>query len=210
MPVWELLEYSERGLEAVTTKEGHFTIKVDPLADKQLLHKYGFYYCDTLIVPRCTIDRFKSVQHPKTSISKQFDSQKVLSICDGAFSFGRFHRDFHLPKASADRRYNNWLKQLIDKQQVFGLYWQDMLAGFVGCDKNCLVLHAVKDEYRGEGLAKYWWSEVCRELFVSGFSDIVSSVSSANLAAINLYASLGFTFSESMDVYHRLVTKTRY
>ncbi|MDO9214614.1 MAG: hypothetical protein Q7U23_12375, partial [Methylococcales bacterium] len=42
IPTWELVEYSSAALQQATQTEGHHTIKVNPLADKGLLHKYGF------------------------------------------------------------------------------------------------------------------------------------------------------------------------
>lgn len=205
MPTWDLLEYSVTSLQQATNTSGHQTIKVDPLANKQLLHEYGFYYCDTLIVPSCRAGRLRAVHHSDATISQTIDADYALEIFHGSFIHGRFHRDFNLPNAAADQRYDNWLKQLLDKRQVYGLYWQGDLAGFIGYHENSLVLHAVAEKYRGKGLSKYWWSMVCIELLANGYDEVKSSISSANLAVLNLYASLGFSFSSPQDVYHRLV-----
>ena len=70
---------------------------------------------------------------------------------------------------------------------------------------NKLVLHAVSEKFRGGGLAKYLWSVACKDLFGRGHQELTSSVSAANLPVVNLYASLGFRFRNSLDVYHRLV-----
>lgn len=204
MPTWELLEYSIPALEQ-TGETGHYTIKVDPLTDKRLLQKYGFYYCDTLIEPCCDTQRLRRLSHLDATISKTVDADRVLAICHGAFSHGRFHRDFNLPKLAADLRYDNWLAQLVEAQQVYGLYWQGGLAGFIGHIGNSLALHALADGYRGKGLAKYWWSAVCGDLLSVGNQDIRSSISAGNVAVLNLYASLGFLFKNPLDVYHKCV-----
>ncbi len=204
MPTWELLEYSEAALQQATQTTGHFTLKVDPLADKRWLHEYGFYYCDTLIEPHCNAARLRRLQHPETTISKVIDVDQALSICHGAFSHGRFHRDFNLPRAAADLRYDNWLKQLLEAGQVYGLYKQELLAGFIAYSGNNLVLHALAEQQRGKGLSKYWWSAVCNELLASGHQEVKSSISASNLAVLNLYASLGFTFNNPQDIYHLL------
>jgi len=201
----EIVEYSEAALCEALRTPGHYTIKVDPLADKQLLYKYGFYYCDTLIEPYCTMQRLRPVTHQNASISKQADWAALLPICHGAFTHGRFHRDFNLDKARADFRYDNWLRQLYEKQAVYGLYWQGELAGFIAHTDSNLVLHAVAGSQRGKGLAKYWWSMVSEDLFRSGHAEVQSSISAANVAILNLYASLGFGFRSPLDVYHRLV-----
>jgi Acetyltransferase (GNAT) domain len=205
LPTWELLEYSVAALNQATQTIGHHTLKVDPLVDKGLLHKYGFYYCDTLIEPYCNAAWLRATQHPDAIISKDIDTGQALAICHGAFSHGRFHRDFNLPKASADLRYDNWLKQLLEARQVYGLYWRDALAGFIGYSDSNLVLHALAANYRGKGLSKYWWSGVCNELLASDHEVVKSSISATNLAVHKLYISLGFSFKNPQDIYHCLV-----
>lgn len=205
IPTWELLEYSASALQQATQTAGHHTLKVDPLADKRLLHEYGFYYCDTLIEPYCDSSRLRAAQHSDATISKEINTKHALAICHGAFAHGRFHRDFNLPKAAADLRYDNWLQQLLGSQQVYGLFWQCALAGFIGYSGNNLVLHALAKEYRAKGLAKYWWSAVCSELLENNNKKVKSSISATNLPALKLYASLGFSFNNPQDIYHRLV-----
>jgi L-amino acid N-acyltransferase YncA len=208
MPTWELLEYSEAALQQAEQTTGHHTIKVNPLADKRLLQNYGFYYCDTLIEPHCNAKRLRQTRHSDATISKEVDVERALAISHGAFAYGRFHRDFNLSKVAADLRYDNWLKQLLEAKQVYGLYWQGTLAGFIGHNANNLVLHAVTQQQRGKGLSKYWWSEVCAELLEAGYDEVKSSISAGNLAVLNLYASLGFSFSHPQDVYHRMTQQT--
>jgi len=205
MPTWELLNYSETVLQEAIQTSGHHTIKVNPLVDKRLLHEYGFYYCDTLIEPYCNVDRLRVTYHPDTSISKEIDTEKLLTICHGAFAHGRFHRDFNLPKIASDLRYDNWLLQLLEAKQVYGLYWQSELSGFIAYSDNNLVLHALAENYRGKGLSRYWWSAVCHQLLVNKNEKVKSSISATNLAGLNLYASLGFSFNNPQDVYHRLI-----
>ena len=205
IPTWELLEYSEVALRQAEQIQGHHTLRVDPLADKRLLYEYGFYYCDTLIEPYCNASRLRVAKHPNTTISKEVAAEQVLAICHGAFTHGRFHRDFNLSKAAADQRYDYWLEQMLKNQNVYGLYWQGVIAGFIGYNENSLVLHALRQKYRGEGLSKYWWSAVCSELLMSGHEYVKSSISASNLSVLKLYASLGFYFKNPQDIYHRLV-----
>ena len=207
VPTWELLEYSKEALQQTILSPGHYTIKVDPLADKRLLHEYGFYYCDTLIQPYCIAGRLNKILHPDAVISKKVDVEEAMAICQGGFTHGRFHRDFNLLRAAADLRYDSWLKQLLEAQQVYGLYWQGELAGFIGFNDNSLVLHAVAEKYRGKGLSKYWWSAVCNEIFAKGYDEVRSSISVTNLPALNLYSSLGFLFGSAQDIYHGLVSE---
>ncbi|MEX0267936.1 GNAT family N-acetyltransferase [Leptolyngbyaceae cyanobacterium UHCC 1019] len=84
------------------------------------------------------------------------------------------------------------------------LYYKT-LAGFWGYSENKIVLHALGSDYRGRGLAKYFWSAACRELFRQGHSELVSSISFSNTPALNLYISLGFRFRNSYDLYHLMI-----
>ncbi len=201
----ELVEYTPDVLEQTLQTPGHYTIKVDPLESKELLHKHGFYYSDTLLEPYCAAGKLEILMQPDISISKEVNWQDLQPICHGAFVHGRFHRDFNLDSASADLRYDNWLRELHGQRQVYGLFWQGELAGFIAHSGNSLVLHAVAETCRGKGLAKFWWSAVCRELFSAGHLEVKSSISATNMAALNLYASLGFSFRNPLDIYHRLV-----
>lgn len=184
---------------------GHYTVKIDPLSSKKILHDYGFYYCDTLIEPHCPKDRFIDWKHDRASISYKVPLSDLISISQGSYLYGRFHRDFNVNPKLADSRYNQWLVDLYNEKKVFSLVFDSELAGFFGFSKNRILLHALGAKHRGRGLAKYLWSAACRELFTVGHDEIISSISSANSAALNLYVSLGFKFRHPQDVYHRMV-----
>lgn len=200
-PTWEILEYTAAALRRATIEPGIYSIKVDPLADKALLHQSGFYYCDSLIEPYCTESSLNRFYESDISISEDVDADAVLSLCKGAFKHDRFHRDFNVSGSCADLRYNNWLAQLLAEERVYGLYWKQQLAGFIAYRGNSLVLHAIGAGFRGKGLAKYWWSAVCSEMLAEN-AEVSSSISLTNTAVLNLYTSLGFRFRDAVDCYH--------
>jgi ribosomal protein S18 acetylase RimI-like enzyme len=202
---YELNTLDEKILQQIATRPGHYTVKVDPLANKKLLHEYGFYYCDTLLMPHATQERFIELVHPEVEIARDIEVDALVAISHGAFEHDRYHRDFHIDREQADLRYDNWLRQLHASGDAFGLLFQGKLAAFFGLTGSHIVLHAVADKFRGRGLAKYLWSRACRELFDSGHKELTSSVSAANTAVINLYISLGFRFRNPVDIYHRVI-----
>jgi len=204
MDTYEIIAPSKDELIAATCIPGHYTARIEPLSSKQWLHEYGFYYCDTLIEPCCTVKRFSAHYDTAVSVNQDIALSHLLTICHGAFSHDRFHRDFNLPIEKADQRYDIWLSQLYHAGQVHGLLYQGELIGFIAVDKNKLILHAITESIRGRGLAKYLWTPVCRLLFDQGYDEIISSVSATNLAIVNLYASMGFHFRNPVDLYHRL------
>lgn len=202
---FELKAATPEAMAQMREAPGHYTIKVHPRADKGILHENGFYYCDTLIEPWCSREGLAGATHPDATLSRNPELPDLLPICHGGFTHGRFHRDFRIERAAADRRYDEWLKQLHAAGKVRGLLHRGALAGFVAVEGNKLVLHAIAAQYRGRGLAKHWWTALCNELFAAGHAEVLSSISVTNLAALNLYASLGFRFRNPLDVYHRTV-----
>ena len=204
LDAYELTDLKRETLATAARMPGHYTVRIDPLASKQLLHEYGFYYCDTLVEPYCQALRLRAFDHPEVRASRDIALAPLLAIGHGAFAHGRFHRDFNLPRAQADRRYDNWLTQLHAAGKVYGLQYRDEVAGFIAADGNRLVLHAIAEQLRGQGLAKYLWTPVCRALFALGYDELVSSVSAANMAVVNLYSTLGFSLRNPVDMFHRL------
>ncbi|MFB4163954.1 GNAT family N-acetyltransferase [Alteribacillus sp. JSM 102045] len=204
LDTYELLDHSEEALQKSERLKGHFTIKVDPLDSKELLHQYGFYYTDTLLTPVCKKDRFTPFVDEKLTLLPDVNREEIIAISKGAYDHGRFHRDFKLERNGADQRYDNWLNQLYDEGNVWGLLYEDDLAGFFAFSKNQVLLQAFKPEYQGRGLAKYFWSRAVSSLFEEGHKEIKTSISAANLAMVNLVASLGFKFADAVDVYHKL------
>lgn len=202
---WEVVTPVEEVLAEVGAHPGHYTVKIDPLSSKELLHRHGFYYCDTLLEPFADRPRLIAVDHEQVGIDLAPETAAILEISHGAFRHGRFHRDFNLDPALADSRYDQWTKQLCDEKNVFGLTYAGDLAAFFGFRENRMVLHAVAKDFQGKGLAKYLWSRACCELFDRGHEELSSSVSASNLAIVNLYASLGFRFRKPIDLYHRMV-----
>lgn len=189
----------------LATAPGHYTVKLSPTADKRALHQSGFYYCDTLIEPYCCPDMFRPVPDPEVTIVREYRLDDLLELSRGAYRHGRFHRDFNIQEIKADLRYDNWIRNLHASGNYFGLLYQKELAAYFGVCGNKVVLHAVSERFRGKGLAKYLWSTGYQSLFDQGFSEVTSSVSTPNLAVVNLYASIGFRFRNPVDAYHKFV-----
>jgi len=206
MPSHEILEISVDTLGYAASTPGHYTVRMDPLGSKQLLHVHGFYYCDTLVEPYCAAKDFRPFTRSQVTFTNSAPIEDLLKISHSAFVHGRFHRDFQLSSKLADQRYDRWLIELHQAGKVFGLLYEEQLCGFIAVNNSRLVLHAMSAKMRGQGLAKYLWTPICQLLFSQGYAEITSSISIANLAALNLYSTLGFRFRNAKDIYHRLTT----
>lgn len=202
---YEIVNPTEAVLQKAMRMKGHFTVKIDPLANKEPLYRHGFYYCDTLIEPYCPKERFRTYPDPRVSLSKTVpDVEALKAISDEAFVYGRYHRDFNIDPQAADRRYANWLSQMVQDDCVFTLFYDGELAGFFGYGGNRILLYTHKPEFRGKGLAKAFWSAACEELFSRGYDELLSSISAANMPILNLHATMGFVFRKPREVYHKL------
>lgn len=201
-------EQLKNTLDKLFRKEsyGHYTIKINPLASKKILHEFGFYYCDTLIEPYCHPDKLVKHQKEGSHISESVDFQELRKIVYGSFIYDRFHRDFNIDSHLADMRYDLWLQDIWQKKQVFALMFLDHIAGFWAYSDQKILLHALSKEFRGKGLSKYFWSIACEKLFTKGYPEITSSISVANVPVLNLYSSLGFNFRNPVDIYHLYLT----
>lgn len=204
IPTFEIKSASEAAFEFAASVPGHYTVRIDPLQNSEILHRFGFYYCDTLIEPFATKVMFAPYPDERIEIVP-IEASALEALCRHAFSHGRFHRDPLIDNELADQRYLNWLKDIREEGEVFGLTCNDRLAAFFACKGPAILLHAVSSEFRGKGLAKYLWSKACMHLFEHN-PEIHSSVSAANLAVVNLYASLGFRFRSATDIYHKLTS----
>jgi len=170
---FELVSASSEAMAQVKAP-GHYTVRIDPLASKEILHRNGFYYCDTLSEPYCTPGRLSASPHPAASFDLRPPLGPLLAICGEAFQYGRFHRDFNVERRLADLRYENWLKTLHAAGKVYGLTWEGETAGFIAHEGGKLVLHALGGKHRGRGFAKHLWSAVCAALVRNGASELSS------------------------------------
>ena len=200
---YELGEASEAALRATGDRRGHFTVRVDPLEDKALLGKFGFYYVDTLVQPFAAPERILFHDDPAASVRLSEDSARLRDVANGAFTFARFYKDRAIPRDLANRRYQAWLEELFSKGCVLDLLYGGETAGFLAFEKGKIILHTLDERHRGRGLGKVLWSAALRRMILDHPSEIVSSVSITNLAVMNLYVSLNFRFRNAKDVYHK-------
>lgn len=201
---YEVTSSSEEALKQTNNIEGHFTLKVDPLENTENLKKYGFYYADTLTEPFCKAENFEPYEQQGIEMSRQYERDEILEIAEEAFKGGRFHRDFNIPNHMADKRYMNWVHDLIEKDLIIALIYEGKTAGFYAYENDKILLLAMSKNYRGKGLAKAFTSYCVREQFAMGHSELKTSISPSNVASLNVFISLGFRLRKSTDVYHKL------
>lgn len=201
---YEVVSEEIAALKETEIRKGHFTLKADPLSPKGLLEAYGFYYVDTLLQPECKAAELKSFEKEEITINTEGDLDSILTIAEEAFAHGRFHRDQNVPSPLADVRYVRWLKDLFHQDQVYFLYYQKELAGFIGYEGNKILLMGVRETFRGAGLSKPFLYSACRQIISEGHDKLATSISAINQSSLNLFYALGFKVRGAVDVYHKL------
>ncbi|WP_237049316.1 GNAT family N-acetyltransferase [Lentibacillus amyloliquefaciens] len=201
---YEMLTTDEEALKETEQHEGHYTIKISPLENTKPLLDHGFYYVDTLIEPVCKKDNLTLFHEDHTSLSTNYNPDEILEIAEEVFTHGRFHRDFNIPDSMADTRYMNWVNDLIESGKIIALNYDNDTAGFYGFESDKVLLLGMREEYRSRGLAKAFTSMACKEQLKSGYDELYTSISAANVASLNLFYALGFRLKNTVDVYHKL------
>lgn len=201
---YELTASTADALEETMDKAGHFTMKVNPLENPENLIKHGFYYMDTLIEPICKKEDLRIFKREDISIATDYDPKEIIQIAEEAFMHGRFHRDFNIPNSQADKRYVNWVRDLMDANKVFALLYEGQTAGFYAFENDKVLLMGIKESFRSKGLAKAFASKACFEQLKFGHEQLKTSISAANVASLNLFYALGFKLKNTVDVYHKM------
>jgi len=188
-----------------------FEVKPSDLELKKKLSKLHFYYCNT------TAKLFKSnlpsitylLDLPVIIETKEYkDFTKVKSIIKQKFGWGRIYEDIFLNKF-ASRRMEFVLENLFhdevthlliakDRDDIVGYFIYKSVnngveAVFAGIDKN---LHS---QYNGLmcflGFHKYLFE-------FNKYTFIKTSISLTNLAILNIYIQLGYSFIKVKEDFH--------
>lgn len=137
------------------------------------------------------------------------DTSDLCRIAGAAFQFGRYHTDPRFPRVLANRRYVCWVRNALESRDpdnhVFVLGSQSQRLGFfhaVLCDGVADLRLAATDPGLGVGLGLSLYSETLLALQAAGARRFVTKVSAANMGIVNLYASIGFRFSNPQYILH--------
>jgi hypothetical protein len=138
------------------------------------------------------------------------DHQAIEQIASTSFQHGRYHADPLFPRYLADRRYRLWMKNALERpastDQVYVLIHLGEVKGFyhVNVDGSTadLRLAALAPELQGTFLGLELYSSMMSILKGMGIKRVVTSISAANTAVLNVYSMLGFRFSEPELLFH--------
>lgn len=183
-----------------------------PAADacgKAVLPELGFRFVDVGLEAR--LPNLQTARLPEQRIGVRLaapeDGPALEALAARSFQHGRYFADALFPAELAQRRYQRWMAHALASQDcVYVLGEDSRIDGFLHLVRDGqtadLRLAAVAPEVQTTGLGVYLYVSVFHELKKLGVRRIVTSISAANTAVLNLYATSGFRFSNPEAIYH--------
>ena len=183
------------------------------LRESMALEGLGFRFIEMVYRPR--FDAFDGIATPRHDIAisqaTAADVAAIEAIAASAFTTGRFLLDHRLPPELSDRRYANWVRN------AFGSSDQTVLKAELGGDlvgffiveqspEKSVYWHltAVAPESQGKGIGTSLWRSMLLRHKAEGATSVETTISGHNVAVINLYARLGFSFGSAQMTFHWL------
>lgn len=184
------------------------------LRESMTLEAVGFRFVETVYGPRLgSLHRIGDPRHEiDVAEASPGDVGSIEAIASSAFTTGRFLLDQRLDPSLSHRRYANWVRtsfgdprHTVLKAEVGG----DLVGFFVVERRSDGVVYwhltAMAPQWQGQGLGLSVWQTVLLRHRAEGVTSVETTLSGHNLAAINLYARLGFSFASSQMTFHRLI-----
>ena len=179
---------------------------------KSFLPTLGFRFVDFSIEAR--LPSLSSAKLPPARValrnSGPADQGVIEALAKSSFAHGRYYADPRFPKELAQRRYKQWVANALVAangiDRVFVLEEDGTVKGFfhvaIHGHAADLRLAAIDPELQGSGMGFELYISVFHELKKLGVRKLVTSISAANTAVMNIYSTLGFRFACPEMVYH--------
>jgi len=128
----------------------------------------------------------------------------VSTIARESFSSDRFHVDFQCPEKLANRRFELWICDLLQHEDVIFdiVEVNGEAAGFMARKNNHLIIAGFSRKYVRAGLGEYLWLGSLQRMQTSGLRYAETLVSTNNIPSLNLHARLGFKFRNPQYSFH--------
>lgn len=186
-------------------------ISHDSLVESAFLQEHGFRFIELNYRPE--LRGLQQQQFSDDSIeivlAQEEDQECLAQIAANIFKHGRFHQDLLLGVKIGDERYKIWLLNSFSRssQFVYKCLIEDEIVGFFVTEysdnNQCnWVLVGLAPGFEGRGIGTRVWKAMMRFHQADGMESIVTSISSHNSAALNLYAKLGFRFPRPLVTFH--------
>jgi RimJ/RimL family protein N-acetyltransferase len=183
------------------------------LRESMALEERGFRFVEMVYGPR--FDAFESIGAPRHEVqvseATEADVGRIEDVAYTAFTTGRFLLDGRLTPELSRRRYATWVRTSFEssRQTVLKAEVDGDLVGFLivehRSDRSVYWhLTAIAPDWQGKGMGLSLWQTMLVRHGAEGASYVETTISGHNLAIINLYARLGFSFASAQMTFHWL------
>lgn len=164
------------------------------------LQRNGFYVTENSCQFAVSLKRIRTSPRFAFIPSESRHESQLVDIATKQFHFGRFHEDPYVEADVVALRYANWIRSVVATERCLVTETQEgRVMGFFIFAQNegevDLHLAAVAEGYQGMGALLF--TSIIDYLKPHG-ERLVATVSTANVAAMNTYISLGFRVRRSM------------
>lgn len=184
----------------------------DRLRESMLLESKNFRFIEMVLHPELARPSGQFVpdnQGLNIKLATGDDLPEIIDIAGRSFGHERFHVDPRLPAKLGDLRYQNWVRSSLDhaRQRLHVLRDDENVVAFFVTemlpDGTCYWhLNAVAPVWQGQGYGRRAWSAMISQAWAEGASRIQSSIVARNNRVLNIYARLGFNFTQPAMTFH--------
>ncbi len=196
--------------EELENLEGtNFRVEMDSASQNIMaMTRMGYTFGDrtlgvTINLKKATVDYERLVRFSLRN-GIEDDKKEIIRIAQVSFPTDRrFHVRPCLDQELADHILQEWIDRLSDP---YVCMLKDKVIGFIDLEtisdsEVSIHLAAVEERYRAAGAALSMYAYAITRAKENGFQKVLGRISSANTAVMNLYAYLGATFAQPLDVF---------
>jgi len=183
------------------------------LGASMALEREGFRFVEMVYSPR--LDLARELDRPATEViiapASPTEVEAIADVAYAAFTTGRFALDSRLDSALGQQRYADWVRRgaAAQGQDLLKVLIDDEIVGFFLVeprDDGVVYWHltALAPKWRGRGIAFSVWQAMLLRHRDEGLAAVQTTISGHNLAVLNLYARLGFSFTSASMTFHQI------
>jgi len=199
--------FRREGVQLVSAR-----LPVSDLQSSMLLELAGFRFVEVTCQPVFSKLNAWPVGE-ETGIEVVRVTQDVLAVVEDmagrVFRNERFYVDPRLNPLSSDERYRHWVRSAFGhpQQSLYALLEKNTIIGFFVTEDQpsgrvYWHLTAIAPEYQGGGYGRRAWKEMMQFHQQAGQTCIATTIVTRNIPVLNLYASLGFRFTQPEMGFH--------
>lgn len=197
-------------IEDFENKVTHIRIKTPAKENFQIYYgEKGFFHADRMLKATINLRKVSSDLERKIRLNViKTDNYKneILQIALKSFPIDRrFNVDKYCNSQTASKIIGAWVEEI---KEAYVCIFRDKVVGFAVLEEMAegiyeIRLAAVDENYRMSGAAVSLYTAIVQECVKREGKKLFGWISSVNMAVMNLYISLGATFSEPSDIFLR-------